>query len=112
MCERKLSSMLVVERGHLEGLITEHDVLAHVLGEHRDLASTTADAVMTRGVPEIGPLQSVEDALALVARRRCGYLAVVDDGTVCGLVSATDLMDWLLRELRLEIDDLHAYIRG
>jgi CBS domain-containing protein len=105
-----IGSLVVISNGRLVGILTERDLLARVLAPGRDPASTKVHDVMTRDVVVINLRDTVASAMAIVTRRRCRHLPVVDDGRICGVVSAGDLTAWLVRDHEQTIDDLHQYI--
>lgn len=110
MSMRHVGSLLVVDEGRLVGIVTKRDLLARVLATRRDPKATSMRQVMTREVVVISPKDTVADAMATATRSRCAQLPVVDDDRICGVVSATELAAWLVREQEQTIADLHSYI--
>lgn len=88
-------AVLVVERGELAGIFTERDVLHRVAGQPGVLDQNVA-AVMTRD-PVI--LQ-IEDRMSVVLNKMgvggFRHVPVLRDGSIVGLVTATDVMRWVL----------------
>jgi CBS domain-containing protein len=84
--------------------------MTRVVAPGLDAEATLVRDVMTPQLVAIEPTTSVSDALRIVTRRRCRHLLVIDDGRLCGLVSAGDLAAWLIREQEVTIDDLYLYI--
>jgi len=44
--------------------------------------------------------------------KRIRHLPVVDDGTVVGVISIGDLVNWIMRTQAATIDQLQSYIAG
>ena len=107
-----VGAVLVMKGGRLVGVFTERDVLRRVVGEHRDPNETRVDEVMTRELVVMRPSATVQDAMTVVAERRCRHLPIVEDGKVLGVVSAGDLNHWLIRNREVDIGQLVDYITG
>jgi CBS domain-containing protein len=58
------------------------------------------------------PSSTVQDAMTVVAERRCRHLPIVEEGKVLGVVSAGDLNHWLIRNREVDIRQLVDYISG
>jgi CBS domain-containing protein len=111
MNERRIGALVVIDADQqLIGIVTERDLLVRVLGASRDPVTTTVAEVMTRELVVIKPADTVARAMTLVTRRRVRHLPVVDDGRLCGMVSAGDLTSWIVRDKQQLIDDLNDYI--
>ena len=110
MNQQHVGSLVVIDGDALIGILTERDMLARVLGGYRDPLETTVRDVMTRDPVTIDVDATVEEALVVVSDRRCRHLPVVERGALYGLISAGDLMAWLVRDQQLTIADLQDFI--
>ncbi len=109
---RKIGSVLVMDGDRLVGIFTERDVLRRVVGERRDPDRTHVAEVMTRELVVMKPTSTVQDAMTVVAERRCRHLPIVEDGRVLGVISAGDLNHWLIRDRQVQVEQLVDYING
>jgi CBS domain-containing protein len=109
---RRVGAVLVMNGSQLAGIFTERDVLRRVVGERRNPDSTLVADVMTREVVVMRPTATVQDAMAVVAERRCRHLPVMEEGSVVGIISAGDLNHWLIRNREVDIQELVEYISG
>lgn len=90
MWRNQTGSLLIMEDGRLNGIITERDVLRAVaLGA--DLAASTVDEAMTTEVYTVPPDMELREAAREMAARWIRHLPVVDDGKVLGMVSMRDV---------------------
>lgn len=85
----------VIERGSLAGMVTLHDIQS-ASGIDRD-ALQVRD-IMTREVITITPERDLYDALKILASNTIGRIPVVENGTVTGIVTRTDILK--LMEIR------------
>jgi CBS domain-containing protein len=89
---RNVGSMLVIEQGRLDGILTERDVVQRVVAAGRDPDQTRLEEVMTRNPDTIGPEATALDALRLMQDGGYRHLPVVDQGRVLAVVSRRDFL--------------------
>jgi CBS domain-containing protein len=109
---RRVGAVVVMSGAQLVGIFTERDVLRRVVGERRDPDSTRIGDVMTRELVVMRPTATVQDAMTVVAERRCRHLPIVEEGRVLGIISQGDLNHWLIRNREVDIQQLVEYISG
>jgi CBS domain-containing protein len=110
MNARHIGSVLVMEGDQLAGILTERDVLGRIVGDGRDPDATRVSQVMTRRPQTIAPETTVVEAMVIVTRQHCRHLPVVREKEVLGMVSAGDLMRWVVDHNRAGIEDLASSI--
>jgi len=103
--------LVVREEGRATGVLSDRDVALHVLADGRDAATTRVNEA-SRPLIAIDRRDSLEDALARMARTHVRRLPVTDDGRVEGVVSADDLVLLLSREIGGLGDVLLAQLPG
>ena len=82
---------LVVERdGECVGIITESDIVA-VAAAEGDTRALTVEDVMATAVVTIGPDDDIETAVERLRTHGIKKLPVVEDGTLLGIVTTTDI---------------------
>ena len=91
MRDRRVGSVVVEEGGIPIGIVTEGDLARKVVAEGRDAERATAKEIMSAPVATIEPSASVEEAAAMMKRLGVKRLVVVLDGSVRGIVTATDI---------------------
>jgi len=105
-----IGSLVVIERGQAVGIFTERDVLTRVVAPGRNPWTTRVGDVMSVDLVTLSPHHTVADAIRLVQEDNRHHIPVVDGGIVCGIVSCSDLSQWLLTERDFYIRDLEGYI--
>ncbi len=92
MSEQRVSSVLVVEDGHLFGLVTDRDLrnrsLAAGLDPERPVIDIATVAPLTIDIRAPG-----FDALLLMARHNVHHVPVLDGTRVVGMITATDVTE-------------------
>ena len=90
MRDAKVSSLGVVQDGRFLGIVTTRDMTNRVLAD--GLAATTPVAeVMTADPITLRPDSLGSDILHIMLERRIGHLPVVENGTLVGMITQTDL---------------------
>jgi len=75
----------------IKGVLTDRDIVVHVVARGKDPASTRARELEQGEVITIRPDDSIEHALNLMAQHQVRRLPVVDGGRVVGMVSQADV---------------------
>lgn len=87
-----IGSILVVQGERPVGIITERDILRRQVEPCLAPETLTAKHVMTSPVVTIGEEASIEEAAALMAKRRAKRLPVMDNGKLVGIITYTDIV--------------------
>ena len=96
MRQHGIRHLVVVDRNHVVGIVSERDLGGRKRGELRG-ARTVGD-LMTAGRPVSGsPSTTLRQAANLMRGHTIGCLLVVEKGKLVGLVTTTDLLDQLGR---------------
>ena len=110
MNQRGIGGVVVVEDDEVVGIFTERDVLRRVVAERRDPAKTVIREVMTSPVTTCRPGAGVGECSALITDKRVRHLPVVEDGTLCGIVTSGDLLAHRAEEQADTIQYLNSYM--
>jgi CBS domain-containing protein len=98
-----ISCVVVIHRQSVAGIVTEKDLLRRVVALHKDPATTKVEDIMSFPVVSVAQTYSVLSAGKRLDRMRLHHLVVTDGNQVCGIVTQTDIMKAVRRELeRLE----------
>lgn len=75
----------------LKGVLTDRDIVVHVIARGKDPASTRARDMEQGELVTLRPDDSIEHACDLMAQRKVRRLPVVEQGRVVGMVSQADV---------------------
>ena len=91
MLSKKIGSLLVMQGEEYAGIITETDVVRAVATQI-NVSLSTVQEVMSSPILTVEKKLSPHYARDLMADKRIRHLAVTDDGTIVGIISARDLL--------------------
>ena len=77
--------------GKLCGMVTDRDIVTRCLAANKSPASTSVREIMTSQVQSVSPEMETGAAAHLMGRQQVRRLPVVDNGTLCGMLSLGDL---------------------
>lgn len=99
MSDNNISCILVMDQEEVAGILTEKDLLDRVVIPRRHPRKTNVSEVMSRPVAWIPPSYSVLGAAQKMDQMHLHRLVVMDRKQLCGLVTQTDIMRAIRREL-------------
>jgi CBS domain-containing protein len=90
------SGMPVTERdGEIIGLVTEFDII-RAARDGKSLATTVAEAIMTRDVVSVDIDEPLEGVVEILEREKFLRVPVTERGRLVGVVSRPDILRWLV----------------
>jgi CBS domain-containing protein len=92
MNEQRVSSILIVEQGHLFGLITDRDLRNRVIAAGLDTQKPIMD-IATLAPFFVNLHDPAFSALLLMARHNIHHVPVLDGQRIVGMITATDLTE-------------------
>jgi CBS domain-containing protein len=112
MAEADVGSLVVMNEGALEGIITDRDLVVRCLSGGHDSSTCWVSEHMSAPVETVEPTADMLDAARRMTERQIRRLPVVDDAEVVGVVSLSDVA--LAFDVALEHMDrsLHDLLRG
>ena len=109
MRENKVGALMVLENGELVGIFTERDLMSRVVAERLDPEKVKVSAAMTSSIATV-PLETpIREAANLMSQNRIRHLPVLQDGKLCGVISAGDIFAWKLLEQEFPLHQLEDY---
>jgi CBS domain-containing protein len=111
LASRKIGAVLVMNRGRIEGILSERDIV-RVLGERgAAVLDEPVSAVMTRKVVSCKQADTVAAIMEMMTLGKFRHLPVIEEGVVVGLISIGDIVKWRVREYEMEQEALREYIK-
>ncbi|QWG16708.1 CBS domain-containing protein [Bradyrhizobium sediminis] len=111
LAERKIGAVLVMNKGRIEGILSERDIV-RVLGERgARVLDEPVNAVMTRKVVSCRQADTVAAIMEMMTLGKFRHLPVVEEGMVVGLISIGDVVKWRVHEFEVEQEALRDYIK-
>lgn len=105
MVKNRVNQLPVLDDGKLVGIVTDRDIrdaypTSMVIDRAREIdqfAETyTVEEVMSHNVLTVQPSTLLVTAVKLLRRHRIGSLPVVDKGRLVGIVTRSDILDFVL----------------
>ena len=111
LASKRIGALPVRDGGHhVVGIFSERDVLYCLQTRGAEMLTLKVREVMTAPAITIDPSTRVDEALALMTRRRIRHLPVEADGVVIGFVSIGDLVKFRIDTIEAEAEALRSYI--
>ena len=110
LAERRIGAVLVIQDQHMEGILSERDIV-RVLGERgASVLEEPVGAVMTRKVVTCKETDTVSAIMEMMTSGKFRHLPVIEGDRVIGLISIGDVVKWRVQEFEHEQRALHEYI--
>ena len=111
LAERRIGAVLVMTNHHLEGILSERDIV-RVLGERgAAVLEEPVSAVMTPKVVSCRQADTVAAIMEMMTSGKFRHLPVVEGDKVVGLISIGDIVKWRVKEYESEQEALRDYIK-
>jgi CBS domain-containing protein len=91
MRDGNVGDVVILEKGQIQGILTDRDIVVRALAEGRDPARTTVGEICSRELTVLSPTDSVGDAVKVMRDKAIRRLPVVEGGRPVGIVSLGDL---------------------
>lgn len=78
----------------------------------RSSTDTLVKDIMSTDLPEISPLQSLDQCMHIMSQYNVRYLPVFSDAKICGIISIIDVVTETLNAQKETIDHLQHYIQS
>lgn len=92
MSDNNIPCIVVLDGDDLVGILTERDFLEKVGGKEKDFAKRKVAEIMSSPVETVGRGSPVFEASKLMGEKGIKRLPVVEEGSVVGIVTQTDLI--------------------
>jgi len=112
MLDHHVGAVAVVDSDfRVAGIFTERDVLRRLSLSHLDPQTTPVRELMTTSVEMATRGTGAGEALTIMLERHFRHLPVADDnGTLLGILSIRNLLEWRVDDLSRELESLEQYV--
>ena len=111
MDEHRVGALFVVDGDALVGVLSERDYTRKIILQGRSSRETTVAEIMSSPVVSVEPTTSLGQCMHLMTDRRVRHLAVVEGGSLVGIVSIGDVVRSIVSLQAQTIDQLNTVIR-
>src|ERR687894_1035679 len=91
MIQEEKGPLPVVEGERPVAIVTDRDIIAHVVAEGRDPKSMTVHDIASHDLVAIGPEQDINEARRLMDEHELDRILVVEDDRLVGIISEADI---------------------
>ncbi|MEO0058179.1 MAG: hypothetical protein RIT17_1652 [Pseudomonadota bacterium] len=111
LATKRIGALPVLREGQVVGIVSERDVIYRLADHGGACLDMPVEQIMTSPAITIEPGTTIDDALALMTRRRFRHFPVVADGTLVAFISIGDLVKHKMDEVQHEAEALRTYIQ-
>ena len=111
MADRDIGSLVVMEHGHLAGMLTFREVIAAVVKNGGSVGAQTVRAVMDAQPLTCAPETDIDELRRMMLARHARYTPVMSENMLMGVISFYDVARAVVEEQDFENRMLKAYIR-
>lgn len=108
---KRIGALPVIKDGKIAGIISERDVVYRLAEKGHDALDMTVGEIMTSPAVTVEPTTLIDDALALMTKRRFRHFPVIDGEKLVAFISIGDLVKHKIDEVEHEAAALRDYIQ-
>ena len=94
MLNKKVSCVVVVDKGKVEGIVTERDLAVKILSHKNKASEVKVEDIMTSPVFTLGPDKDVYYCSEIMRKNGIKKLPIVRGKRLVGIVTQTDILDY------------------
>ncbi len=111
MSEQDIGSLVIMERGHLAGMLTFREIIRHVNNNHGAVGATSIRSIMDAKPVSVSPNTAADEVQRLMLENHSRYIPVMDGTVLMGVISFYDMAQAIVAAQKFENSMLKAYIR-
>jgi CBS domain-containing protein len=111
LARKHIGALVVRDRdGSLAGILSERDIVRALAEASVNALAHSVSAHMTRAIETCAESDSIDDLMEVMTHRRLRHLPVLEDESLCGIVSIGDVVKSRIEETVREAETLREYI--
>lgn len=91
MAEADVGAVIVTKDDEICGILTDRDIVVRCVAQGNDCGTTSVGSICSEHVARLSSKDTVDNAIALMAKKAIRRIPVVDDGRTVGILSLGDL---------------------
>lgn len=111
LATKRIGAVPVLQDGEVVGIVSERDVIYCLADTGAACLDQPVERIMTSPAITVAPSTPVDDALAMMTRRRFRHFPVVEGGKLVGFISIGDLVKLKMDAVQFEAEALRNYIQ-
>ena len=112
MASKDVGALLVMEKDHLEGILSERDYARKIILQGKTSKETKVKEIMTSVVYTVHPDQTIDECMDIMTHRRIRHLPVVENDRLIGVISIGDVVNDIIHRQRQTISNLESQVLG
>ncbi|MEE4201234.1 CBS domain-containing protein [Erythrobacter sp.] len=110
LATKRIGALPVLRAGKVAGIVSERDVIYCLADKGRECLDLPVGEIMTSPAVTVEPATRIDDALALMTRRRFRHFPVIEADRLVAFISIGDLVKDKIDEIEQEAQALRTYI--
>ena len=108
---KRIGALPVLRDGRVTGIVSERDIVYRLADHGGACLDLPVEQIMTSPAVTVEPSTTVDEALAMMTRRRFRHFPVVENGQLVAFISIGDLVKHKIDEVQHEAEALRNYIQ-
>ncbi|OCW12203.1 inosine-5-monophosphate dehydrogenase [Brucella melitensis] len=109
--KHKIGALVVCdEAGHIEGILSERDVVRALAAQESQAMSKSVAEVMTSKVQVCHEHHTINQVMKIMTCSRFRHMPVEEGGKLVGIISIGDVVKRRIEDVEREAEDIRTYI--
>ncbi|MFV8341760.1 CBS domain-containing protein [Flavobacterium sp. XS2P39] len=110
MSEKNIGAILIIEDGILKGVLSERDYARKIVLKAKSSKKALVHEIMEADVVTVKPSDNLDYCMELMSTKRVRHLPVLENNTVIGIISISDVVKAIIEIQKDTIQHLNSYI--
>lgn len=110
MGDKNIGAILIIDGTDLKGILSERDYARKIVLKDKSSKETFVREIMESNVFTVQLSNNIDDCMELMSSKRIRHLPVLENGTVVGIISISDVVKAIIEIQKDTIHHLNSYI--